>query len=119
MAMFPCSVGNHRYQGPQQSAYLGASSGNRNERQKRRLCPAHVNSLVDWADELFEEIDVNAPPQPGADDNRRACFRCSTGAADWMLYVNVYPTKAEPRVWFGNACAADVNEFLAVMDLVP
>lgn len=119
MAMFPCSVGNHRYQGPQQSAYLGASSGSRNERLKRRLCPMHIEELVEWANDRFVEIDVNAPPQPGADDGQHVCFRCSAAVTDWMLYVNVYPNKSEPRVWFGNACAYDVNEFFKKMDLVP
>jgi len=119
MAMFPCSEGNHRYQGPQQSAYLGATNGGRNERVKKRLCTPHLAATVDWADELLQEIDVNAPPSPDFNGTSRTCFRCKADGAEWMLYVNVYPLKAEPRVWFGSSCAKDVHEFLAEMGLVP
>jgi|SoiMetStandDraft_5_1073268.scaffolds.fasta_scaffold190464_1 hypothetical protein len=119
MAMFPCSVGNHRYQGPQQSAYLGAVNGTRTERVKKRLCPQHAQGLIAVADELLEELDVNAPPSSNPDAASQRCFRCSGDAPDWALFVNIYPLKQEPRVWFGKSCAADINEFLAVMDLVP
>jgi len=119
MAMFPCSVGNHRYQGPQQSAYLGAVNGTTSERVKKRLCPEHTASLIDVADQLLEEMDVNAPPSGSGLSPTRFCFRCKAEGNSWALFINIYPLKQEPRVWFGSACATDINEFLGVMGLVP
>jgi len=119
MAMFPCSVGNHRYQGPQQSAYLGAINGGRSERVKKRLCPQHLEDLVAFSNEHLQEIDVNSPPLPNVSGDRQ-CFQCAgTGVLSWALFVNIYPLKAEPRAWYGNSCAEHVNLFLNEMGLVP
>jgi len=119
MALFPCFVGQHRYNGPQQSAYLGASNGGRNERLKKRLCPVHLAELVNWADQELQEIDVNAPPDPNLQGDQQ-CFKGHpNGAVDWALYVNVYPLKSEPRVWFGNSCQEHINLFLNEMGLTP
>ena len=52
MALFPCVVGNHKYQGPQQSAYLAALNGSFAARSKLRLCPVHIGELGSWLEEI-------------------------------------------------------------------
>lgn len=119
MAMFPCTVGLHRYQGPQQSAYLGAVNGGRSERVKQRLCPEHLVELVNWADEHLDEIDIMAPPSAGDLTRDRKCFDCADTTTSWALFCNIYALKQEPRVWYGSSCLNCVNGFLNHMGLTP
>jgi len=69
MALFPCSVGGHRYPGRAQHAYLNVVNGASTDRMHLRLCEGHfaevVGSALAHLDVVTENTQFEQPRMGG------------------------------------------------------
>lgn len=94
MGLFPCSIGTHRYAGPQQTIYPAIAQGQEVFRTRLRLCPTHfdvmLEKLVSRAnDAAIDHEDALAP----------TCIECRGDVigSRWQFFATAYASKQERR----------------------
>jgi len=110
MAMYPCDVKNHRYNGPQQTIYPAIVTGNASTRRKLRLCPGHFEHLED----TLETKANNAQMDFDSKDHTR-CIVCQQDVTDseFQFFATVYAKGQERRDFWAvlhESCAAACME---------
>lgn len=108
MAMFPCDVGAHRYNGTQQTIYPALSDGANTQRRKLRLCPRHFTELV-------EKLEHSAQRAQLEFDEKQTdeCLNCHGLVRDLspMFFATVYATRTEREDYYApvhGPCVAEV-----------
>ena len=106
MAIYPCSRGQHRYSGPQRSAYVTSMHGALSTTHKLRFCESHFAEMHEYASDKFNEVTALST----ASDR---CERCGD-QVDSILSVRLYDlNKAEEQFVLdlcGPCTAAFTNE---------
>lgn len=101
MAIFPCSVGLHRYVGPQRAAYFSLAHDQDATSWKLRLCPQHISSvqhdLAQFEFDAFDNALAVAGPTP-------QCVTCLKPAdeTDWQFFATCYPANNERKDYWGK-----------------
>jgi hypothetical protein len=99
MAAYPCSIGNHRYAGPQRSAYITTLDGSKPITCKQRLCRAHLEDLEQTCMNLLNDV---------SDDGQMSMlceFRDCGKARETTLFVKVYAENGdEPTEYAADFC---------------
>jgi len=111
VALFPCVVGNHKYAGPQQSAYCAALNGSFAARSKLRLCPEHVEQLGQWMNSNLKLIAIGEKMVDEAWKGADVCYSCSSSEIPWQLFCNLY-RRGEPQLdFYGASCTEHLPAF--------
>lgn len=111
MALFPCIVGNHKYPGPQQSAYLAALNGSFAARSKLRLCPEHLDAIGSWCEQHLQLIAVGEKMVVEGLEPDLGCFECKGQGAKWQLFSNVFKRGNPQMDYYGQACDEHLPAF--------
>jgi hypothetical protein len=111
MAMFPCSVGDHRYPGAQQSIYLAALNGTFSARGKKRLCPQHFDDLENWIGTKLVHIGTGTEVTEEYKALTDRCYECGTADTPWQLFANVFRAKNPQRDYYSRSCTEHMNPF--------
>lgn len=111
MALFPCAIGQHRYTGPQSSAYFGITSGIDTERWKQRLCKPHLSRLLNWAGENLTLVGIGEVSQAEENAFQASCWRCNASVNTWSVFLTLYERGEEPRSYFAASCTGHLAEF--------
>lgn len=110
MALYPCSVGMHKYAGKQQSIYAALVNGNRSFRRKQRLCPAHFDAQVELLDNNYRVIDVSESMAEESPYTDRLCNVCAGDNAQWSFFATAYGKTGEPRAYWAPLCETDAED---------
>lgn len=111
MALFPCVVNNHKYSGPQQSAYCAALNGSFAARSKLRLCPEHLNDLGIWLEQNLKLVAIGEKMVDEAWKDADTCYECHSTEIPWQLFANVYK-RGEPQMdYYGASCKDHLGAF--------
>ena len=112
MALFPCVVGNHKYAGPQQSAYCAALNGSFAARSKLRLCPEHVEELGQWLNEHLKLIAIGEKMVEDTWVGADRCYECQGTDIKWQLFANLY-RRGEPQLdFYGASCPSHIDPYI-------
>ena len=97
MAFNPCSACGLFFKGAAQAAYPALVFGAESERKHLRLCPPCFGDYLEKCQESLSEAVVGNPP--GLTIGH--CVDCSDAPGRTALFVTVYPSKEEPRQFYG------------------
>lgn len=98
MAVFPCTLVDHRYPGPQRSAYITLNEGVSMQTRKHRLCKRHFDQFCEAVASRLAYVD-------GESQSSMVCEGCGSGRTT-SCYVTLYDQGEEPAAWAGDFCAA-------------
>lgn len=104
MAIFPCSVLGHHYEGKQRTVYPAVLYASDAERKKWRLCGTHFDLLMIWARAYMHS------PEDGVDEQR--CAQCGDKQPTFPVFLTVYDLGAEREDFFASLCGKDANTLL-------
>jgi hypothetical protein len=111
MALFPCIVGNHKYAGPQQSAYLAALNGTFAARSKQRLCPQHLDELGAYLENKLVLIARDNTMVSETVMDLDHCYQCPSQDTPWQLFANVF-RRGQPQLdYYAKSCTSHLEEF--------
>lgn len=97
MAVYPCSFGAHRYPQKQRAAYISLVDGPRPETRKHRLCPKHLELVLEQLQYSFTFIDEETQVET-------QCEICQAPGAG-PLFVKVYAEDGdEPAQYVTDLC---------------
>jgi hypothetical protein len=111
MAVYPCSVGAHRYGGAQRSAYITDCSNSRPVTRKLRLCQRHF-------EEVAEQCSVNMELIEDDTDSQASMFCLVSGceeARTFILFAKLFPGGEDYSQWAADLCAVHGPELLGLL----
>ena len=115
MGLYPCSNCRKFYKGPAQAAYPALVMGSESEREHLRLCPPCFEEILDTCQtQLYEAI---AGETAGLAYSH--CLDCGDAPGRAALFVTLYPSKEEPRQFYGrlaDSCVASARATWLVRD---
>jgi len=98
VAVFPCDWANHRYPGPQRSAYVVSAFGTDIETSKLRLCSRHYTEFANTASAVLAHVDEDSQPDS-------TCAKCGKDK-QFAIYVKLFDLKQEPDYFATDVCAS-------------
>jgi hypothetical protein len=116
MALFPCSVCHQRYGGPQQSVYPAIVNGSVSERAHLRLCPRHLDPLLEWLRKHTSPV-VADEAGPTMFEFERPCSICGEADPTYQLFANVYLRGQEPLLFWTRFCEKHSGEVAKAVHL--
>ena len=115
VGLYPCSNCRKFYKGPAQAAYPALVMGSESEREHLRLCPPCFEEILDTCQtQLYEAI---AGETAGLAYSH--CLDCGDAPGRAALFVTLYPSKEEPRQFYGrlaDSCVASARATWLVRD---
>lgn len=118
MAVYPCSIGTHRYGGPQRSVYLSDVSLSRPTTRKLRLCDRHYAEVGRVCAQTLEFI--------GEDSDSQMSMSCtyvndlSTGEEcaaprSMVMFAKLYPGGEDCLQYAGDFCSVHGAKVLGLL----
>lgn len=115
MAVYPCSFYPHRYPQRQRSIYISDVNSERPQTRKHRVCPKHLDQLLEVLKGSFTFIDEDTMTS-------LACEVCEA-PRESAVYVKVFSEDGhEPGAWGADLCAQhrlDALQALGWHDALP
>lgn len=111
MALYPCDFHNHRYSGPQRTAYPAIVDGTSAQRRKMRLCKPHFDDLVALCETFM--FDSDHPDIPNC------CSRCNDPAPHHAMYITLYDHSTERRDLYAPLCEAHAVGLQEMLKMTP
>jgi hypothetical protein len=105
MALFPCYMGQHRYRGPACHFYPAVVLGGRANRQHQRVCPDHLEQLLDTLSAYEIETDEATTTWT---EMTFLCWSCGKPVEQdpAQIFVTAYPRNEERRDFWLQCHAA-------------
>jgi hypothetical protein len=97
MAVYPCSIGQHRYGGAQRSVYLTRLNGVRPVTRKHRLCGKHFDAMKGNLQRTFQVVDDNGTMAS-------ECINCTNPRAT-TLFARTFEGGDEGMQYAADLCA--------------
>jgi hypothetical protein len=98
VAVYPCTIGQHRYGGAQRSIYLTRLDGARPETRKFRLCSRHFAELQGAVARAMTLLEDDSQASP-------FCDRCGESRAT-VVFARNYSGGDEPDQYAVDVCRA-------------
>ncbi len=98
MGLYPCSACGLFFKGAAQAVYPALVFGSESERKHLRLCQPCFGDYLEKCQENLAEAVAGNPP--GSLNGH--CLDCSDAAGRTALFVTLYPSKEEPRQFYGH-----------------
>lgn len=102
MAIYPCTVGSHRYPQAQQSIYFTTVLNDMLVTYLHRLCPTHFRDLAVKVQETMELVDETSV-------SGRDCEHCENPRVG-AIFAKVFPAKQEMQQFAADLCAQCLDE---------
>ena len=98
MAVYPCSIGEHRYAGQQQSVYLSVLEGRDVASVKFRLCPTHFHNMARQIQDTMDNVSDGGQMS-------MLCQKCGEPRLT-TVFARIYAKGEEEALFSLDLCAS-------------